>query len=296
MTKPADDAVELLRRVSRLETVARKNAATWLQGDYLTSIRGQGMVFHESRRYVAGEPARHIDWNVTARTGEPYVKVHLEERQRDVVLVVDVSPSMHTGFQRRTKLEVAVELAATLAVSAVEAGDRVGLVVFADEVLAELRPSGGRAQLFRVLRTLLEHTEPWRRAVQESDPRRAIHALQRARNARFVVLMISDFVDHDLPDDLRYLRARHDVSLLHVYDPLELASAPVVLAGRSPEGGHVGTFTLGEGDDAESWSRFFRQHAGRHRIATVSIGTDLPVRAALERFFHRKRRLQTRAR
>ena len=291
-----NEVLELMRRVSRLELAARHNAAAWLKGDYLTSIRGQGMIFHESRRYVAGEPARHIDWNVTARAGEPYVKVHLEERRRDVMLVVDVSPSMHTGFQQRTKLEVAIELAATLAVSAVEAGDRVGLVVFADRVLSELRPGGGRAQLFRVLRALLENTEPWQRPVEESDPRVAIHSLQRSRNARFVVLMISDFIDHDLPDDLRYLRSQHDVSLLHVYDPLELASGPVVIQGRSPEGGNRGTFVLGEGDDPEALRRFFHRHAGRHRIATVSIGTDLPVRAALDRFFHHKRRLQTRAR
>ena len=294
------DLVELLRRVRRLEMVARHNAASWLLGEYLTSIRGQGMVFHESRKYVAGEPARHIDWNVTARTGEPYVKVHLEERQRDVMVVLDVSPSMHTGFRHRTKLELGVELAATLAVAAQEAGDRVGHLLFADQVLAHSRPRGGRPQLFQILRSLLDHTQPWNRPVHVSDPRVAIHALQSERRGRFVVLLISDFIDHDLPDDLRYLRAHHDVSLLHVYDPVEMGSAPVRFAAHAPEGspdsGHRGFLELGEQEDLATMDRFLRDQAGPLRIATASFATDRSVRSSLDAFFHRKRRLLARGR
>lgn len=286
------DVSALLRQVQLLELVARRNAAGLASGDYRTAIRGRGMIFHESRKYVPGEPAKTIDWNVTARLGEPYVKVHLEERQRDVVLALDVSPSMHAGFQARTKLEHAVEIAATLAASAIDAGDRVGHVIFADQVLAEARPRGGRAQLFRTLRAFVEHAAPWTRPVAESDPRAAVHAVERHRRGRFVVFLISDFIDHDVPEDLKYVRARHDVSLVHVYDPFEYApDAPVVFRGYSPEGAsRRGALRPGATGTLGEMRAFLRAECGRHRIAFESFPTSEPVRPSLERFFHRKRR------
>lgn len=291
---------ELLRRVRRLEVVARRNAAGLLAGDYQTSIRGQGLVFHEARRYVPGEDARRIDWNITARLGEPYVRVHHEERQREVVLAVDVSPSMHLGWQRRTKLETAVEVAATLAVSAVDAGDRLGWVIFADRVLSASPPRGGRPQLFLTLRALLEATAPWERPVAVSDPRAAIHAVQQQRSAgRLVVFLVSDFVDHDVPEDLRYVAARHDVSLLHVHDPLELpaeAAAPQSLETRplldaaSPEGGRRAPVRPGELGTLPEMETFLRREAARYGLAVASVSTAEPVVPALRRFFHRRGR------
>lgn len=304
----AREAAALQARVRRLELVARKNAATLRPGDYLTAILGHGMVFHEARRYVAGEPARLIDWNITARVGEPYVRVHQEERQREVMLALDVSPSMHGGFQDKTKLELAVELAATLAVSAVDAGDRLGWVTFADRVLEEARPGGGRGHLFRALRALLDAAAPWDRPVAVSDPRQAIHALEgQRRTGRRVVFLISDFVDHDVPDDLRYLRARDDVALLHVYDPLELpdgsprhAVAGFAGGGRSaaaprwpaaaPEGGRRGRFAPAGGtlSLAAAEGELARQ-AARHRVGVASFSTAAPVAASLARYLHSRR-------
>lgn len=281
---------DLLRRVQGLELVARQNAAGWLMGDYLTAIRGQGMVFHESRKYVVGEPARHIDWNVTARLGEPYVKVHLEERRRDVVVALDVSPSMHTGFGERSKLELAVELAATLGVAAQQAGDRLGHLLFADRLLHESRPRAGKAQLFRFLRAVLDHCQPWQRPVEVSDPRAVFHALETLGRGRCVVFLISDFIDHDIPDDLKYARARHDISLLHIYDPLEHAKGPVVLRGRALEGSGQGPVALGEGESLAAMGAFLRRHAAPYGVAVESFSTEEPLIGALAKFFHRKRR------
>jgi uncharacterized protein (DUF58 family) len=250
----------LLRDVRLLELIARRNAAGVLAGDYASAVLGSGLVFHEARRYVQGEPARLIDWNITARAGEPYVRVHQEERQREIVVALDVSPSMHVGFQARTKLEYAVELAATLAVSAIEGGDRLGWVVFADRALEVARPRPGRAQLFRGLQAMLAHTGPWTRPVAVSDPRAAIHAIEGQRGGRYVVFLISDFIDHDVPEDLRYLRARHDVSLLHVFDPVEYAPP------------------------------------GPVAFEAVSLASNRPVPSALAEFFHHKRRLRAGAR
>lgn len=283
---------ELLKRVRRLEVVARENAAGLLAGDYTTAVLGRGLLFYESRKYVPGEDARLIDWNITARLGEPYVKVHQEERQREVWVALDVSPSMHTGFQEKTKLEVAVELAATLAVSALDAGDRLGWVVFGDRALEVTRPRGGRAQVFAALRAFLAHTGPWRRPVAESDPRCAIHAIQRHKGSRFVVFLISDFIDHDVPEDLKYVQARHDLSLLHVYDPVEYAASDAVLLGaRSPEGRRRGgVLAPGETGGLAEMEGFLRRKAGGLGMATASFATDVPLPEALGLFFHQRRR------
>lgn len=287
---------ELLSRVRLLELMARRNAAGCLAGDYVTSIPGRGLLFHETRKYVPGEPARRIDWNITARVGEPYVKVHLEERQREVVIALDISPSMHTGFQARTKLETGVELAATLAVTAVDAGDRLGMILFADEVVARCRPAGGRRQLFEVLRTLLEHSTPWQRPVSESNPRAAIQAIEEHRSGRYVVFLISDFIDHDVPEDLKYLRARHDVSLVHVYDPVEyLTTDAIRFRARSPEsgaedGGRVVRIAPGETGTLAEMRSFLRREAARHGIGMTSISTSEDVADSLGRFLHAKGR------
>ena len=297
--KPHDEARQLLRQIQLLELAARRNAANLLTGDYATSILGRGLIFEENRKYEPGQPARWIDWNVTARTGEPYVKIHRQERQRDIFLAVDVSPSMHTGFQSKTKLEFAVELAATLAVSAIEEGDRLGLVVFADEVLGALRPRPGGRQLFRTLRTLLHHTTPWKRPVAVSDPRTAIHAIQRHRGRRFVVFLISDFLDHDIPDDLKYFSTRHDVSLLHVFDPVEYAdeaTGGALFPGTSPEGPsrRRGWLRPGAEKGVATMGHFLKTHGGRYRIDAASLSTAATVTAGMAAFFHQKRRRQVR--
>ncbi len=288
----------LLRDVRLLELIARRNAAGVLAGDYASAVLGSGLVFHEARRYVQGEPARLIDWNITARAGEPYVRVHQEERQREIVVALDVSPSMHVGFQARTKLEYAVELAATLAVSAIEGGDRLGWVVFADRALEAARPRPGRAQLFRGLQAMLAHTGPWERPVAESDPRAAIHAIEGQRGGRYVVFLISDFIDHDVPEDLRYLRARHDVSLLHVFDPVEYPPpGPVAFEAVAPEGPpRPRRVRPGAGRALGEMQAFLRRAAGRYGIAAVSLASDRPVPSALAEFFHHKRRLRAGAR
>lgn len=296
MSTAKDPVGEMIARVRRLEMVARKNAAGLRPGDYQSAVRGRGLVFHETRKYVPGEPARRIDWNITARLADPHVRVHLEERQRDIFVALDVSPSLHVGFGRRTKLEYAVELAATLAVSVIDAGDRLGHVIFADRELAGSRAEGGRVQLFRVLRSILDHVEPWERPVAESDPRAALHAVSRHRpgpGGGFAIFLISDFVDHDLPEDLKYIRARHEVTLLHVYDPFEFESGPVIFPAHSPEGSADPRAPMPlasrETGDLESMQRFLRDRCGEVGMDFESFDTRLPVAAGLERLFHVKR-------
>lgn len=286
------EPAELYRRVRRLELVAHRNVAGRLQGDYVTAFKGSGLLFEEPRRYVPGDPVRSIDWNITARVAEPHVRVHREERQRDVTLVVDVSPSMHSGFQRRTKLETAVELAATLAVSAVSAGDRLGHILFADRVLDQSRPGAGRARLWRVLRSLLAHSGPWQRPVAVSDPRLAIHELEGRRGGSQVVFLISDFIDHDVPDDLRYLRPRHDVSVVHVYDPFELEPADDLrLPMTDPEAaGRSALLRPAPGRRLVEMQAALRDACGGRGLGFASVSTAEPVWPALLTLFHTRPR------
>ncbi|MEO1083538.1 MAG: hypothetical protein AAFY88_04795, partial [Acidobacteriota bacterium] len=169
----------------------------------------------------------------------------------------------------------------------------LGLVLFADRVLEEHRPRPGRAQLFRILRAILGHTVPWQRPVANSDPRAAIHAVEK-RRGHFAVFLISDLIDHDVPEDLRYLRDRHDVTLLHVYDPLEYAdpggAAPVRLQARASEGGAAAVpVALGAGETLEGAQTWLRQRCGALRMDYASIPTTQPARHALGPLFHRRR-------
>lgn len=281
---------ELLARVRALEIVARQNVSSLYTGNYVTTVRGSGMEFNEARHYVHGDPERHIDWNMTARLDEPFVRTYLEEREREVIVAVDVSASMHTGWQERGKLETALELAATLGLAAIDAGDRLGFLTFHERVVDFARPVGGRRQLYTFLRALVGQHEVSPPRTQASDPRAAIHAIQALRGKRFVVFLVSDFIDHDVPEDLRFVGQRHDVSLVHVYDPFEYAGpGPVRLLAAAPEGPmRARSVGLDSSGSLEQMQRFLAETAARYGLATVSVSTTAPVGRSLSDFFHRK--------
>ncbi|MEM7586637.1 MAG: DUF58 domain-containing protein [Acidobacteriota bacterium] len=287
---------DLLTRIRELELVARRNVSSLFAGNYLTTIPGRGLDFHEARQYVQGEPIRRIDWKMTARMGSPYVRTFLEERQREVFIALDVSPSMATGWQQHTKLEVAIEAAATLALSAVRAGDRLGYVTFADRVFELDRPRAGKKQLFRALKTFVSALEPAAEPCPLSDPRTAIHAIEGFRGRSFVVFLISDFIDHDVPEDLRYFRRRHDVSLIQIYDPVEYARTDAVrLPAFSPEGSAAITavqpgVASGDAGSLEELMGYLADEAARYGIHLASVATDQPVAGSLLELFQAKRR------
>ena len=206
--------------------------------------------------------------------------------------MLDVSPSMATGWQHKTKLEVAVEMAATLALSAIEAGDRLGLVTFSDRVHALERPRAGKKQLFRILKALVEILERPPAPCAVSDPRCAVHAIQRSRGRRFVVFLISDFIDHDVPEDLKYFKRRHDVTLIHLYDPLEYTPSKVVrLPAYSPEGrATLASVRPGEAGSLDEMTDFLQRRCERYGMLFGSFSTREPAGGALIELFRRKRR------
>lgn len=285
------DVKQILKNVNNLELIARKNAYSMAKGDYTTSIPGRGMDFHEARKYVMGEPIRSIDWNMTARLGEPYVKVFLDERQRDVFIALDVSPSMFVGWQNKTKIEYAIEVASTLSVSAIQSRDRLGHVLFTDKPLEIAIPRLGRKQLFRTLKSFLDYGKQSPKT-RSSDIRAAIHAIQKFKGNRFVVFIISDFIDQDVPEDLKYIQSKHDLNLIHIYDIVEYSSTKdLFFSAFSPEGyGKSNIIHPGEPSSLESIQKYLKEESLKYNINFISLSTRESISQALRNLFYLKKR------
>ena len=209
------DTAELLRKVRRLEIRSRRLVEDLFSGGRASVFKGRGVEFEEVRPYVAGDEVREIDWNVTARTGHPYVKRFVEERELTVLLVVDVSRSMRFGTAAQDKRELAAELCAELGFAAMRNNDRVGLLLAAGRVEHFVRPSRGRTHLLRLLRDLLDHeTESKGTKLGE-----AARFVSRSFRHRGLVFWISDFEDRLEVRDWRVLAARHEVTAFALRDP-----------------------------------------------------------------------------
>jgi uncharacterized protein (DUF58 family) len=214
---------EILKKVRRLEISTRGLVNEVFSGEYHSVFKGRGMNFSEVREYQYGDDIRSIDWNVTARVGAPYVKLHEEERELTVMLVVDVSASGDFGTHERMKGEIAVEICALLAFSAIKNNDKVGLIVFSDRIEKFVPPRKGRRHVLRVLRELL-FFEPEGRG---TDIGMALEYLTRVTRRRAVAFLVSDFLSSDYRRELAVAGRRHDVIAIHVTDRREVELPPV---------------------------------------------------------------------
>ncbi|PYO48678.1 MAG: DUF58 domain-containing protein [Gemmatimonadetes bacterium] len=208
---------EILRQVKLIELRTRGLVNSVFTGEYRSVFKGQGMEFSEVREYQPGDEVRSIDWNVTARMSRPFVKRYIEERELTVMLVVDLSGSERFGTVRRFKSELASELAAVLAMSAVRNNDRVGVLLFTDRIEHVVPPRKGRRHVLRIIRDLLAF-EPVGRG---TDMVRAIDYVARMLNEHAIVFIVSDFLEEDISHPLKLLAQRHDVVAVTVEDPSE---------------------------------------------------------------------------
>ena len=216
---------EILKKVRRLEIVTRDLVNTIFSGEYHSVFKGKGMEFSEVREYHYGDDIRQIDWNVTARMQSPFVKVFTEEREQILMLVVDASRSGEFGSASQMKGEVAVEIAALLAFSAIKNNDRVGLLIFTDRVEKFIPPKKGKGHVLRVLRELL-YFKP---VGSGTNLKNALDYLNRVTRRRSVVLLVSDFLDTGFEKALRIANRKHDIIALPIHDPRERAIPPVGL-------------------------------------------------------------------
>lgn len=249
---------ELAREVKRIQFVTGRQVADVMAGAYLSVFKGRGMEFDEVRPYVPGDDVRTIDWNVTARTGEPFVKRYVEERELTVMLLCDVSQSQDFGSGRRSKLEAAVELCALLALSAVGNGDKVGLLLFHGGADTYIPPRKGDKHALRIIREVFARGREapeaprtrwnpselprrvwgWFKKLEDTtrrDARRstsiaaALEFCRRVLPRRAVVFLVSDFLDDGYLEVLRHANRKHDMVAALVTDPRELALAPAGL-------------------------------------------------------------------
>ena len=210
---------EILEKVRLIEIRSRNVVNDLFAGEYHSAFKGRGMEFAEVREYLRGDDVRTIDWNVTARTGSPYVKVFDEEREQTVMLLVDASASGAFGSVQQMKGEVGVEISALLAFAAIKNNDRVGLLIFTDEVEVFIPPKKGRKHVLRVIRELLYFQPQGKRTSITS----ALDYLDRVLHRRSVVFLISDFIDEDYERPLQLTRRRHDMVAVSIFDPRERA-------------------------------------------------------------------------
>ena len=210
---------EILEKVRLIEIRSRNVVNDLFAGEYHSAFKGRGMEFAEVREYLRGDDVRTIDWNVTARTGSPYVKVFDEEREQTVMLLVDASASGAFGSVRQMKGEVGVEISALLAFAAIKNNDRVGLLIFTDVVEVFVPPKKGRKHVLRVIRELL-YFQPQGKRTSITN---ALDYLEKVLHRRSVVFLISDFIDEHYERSLQLMRRRHDLVAVSLFDPRERA-------------------------------------------------------------------------
>jgi uncharacterized protein (DUF58 family) len=208
---------EILKKVRQIEIRTNREVTDVLGGQYHSVFKGRGMEFEEVREYLPGDEVRSIDWNVTARFGHPYVKKFKEERELTVMLVVDVSASGQFGSVRQSKNELAAELAAVLAFSAIRNNDKVGLIMFTDAIEKFVPPNKGRRHVLRVIREILAF-EP---KGTGTDLNLALDYLRQVTPRRAVTFLLSDFQDEDFRKKLQVAGKRHDLVALTIRDPRE---------------------------------------------------------------------------
>jgi len=214
---------ELLRKVRRIQIITAALVNDLFAGQYHAAFKGAGIEFEEVREYQPGDDVRTIDWNVTARTGRPFVKRFREERELTVMLLVDVSDSQRFGTHEQLKSELVAEIGATLSFSAIQNNDKVGLLLFTDRVERFVPPAKGTRHGLRVIRELLYHTPQGHR----TDIRVGLEYADRVLRRRAVVFVISDFEAPDFSRPLQVIRRRHDVIPILVHDRRETELPPV---------------------------------------------------------------------
>ncbi|MFS4484191.1 DUF58 domain-containing protein [Hyunsoonleella sp. 2307UL5-6] len=211
------DTKELLKKVRKIEIKTRRLSDHIFGGEYHSTFKGRGMTFSEVRQYQFGDDVRSIDWNVTARYNEPYVKVFEEERELTMMLMVDISGSELFGTEQQFKNEVVTEIAATLAFSATQNNDKIGLILFSDQVELFIPPKKGRSHVLRIIRELIE----FKPESKQTNIAEALKFLTNVMKKKAIVFVLSDFIADDYERTMKIVSGKHDVTGIRVYDKRE---------------------------------------------------------------------------
>jgi len=285
---------EVIQKIRRIEIRTKRMVTDVLAGEYHSVFKGRGMEFSEVREYQVGDDVRTVDWNVTSRTGVLHVKKFVEERELTVLLLLDASGSADFGTASRFKREIMAEMGALLAWNAIKNNDRVGAIVFTDEVEMFIPPRKGRPHVLRVIRDLLY----FRPRGRGTDLGRAAEFLNRVTRKRAVVFLLSDFLATGFEKPLRVAARKHDLIAIKVSDPRELSIPPLGLVEL--EDAETGARLLLDTSDQRELSVFAQAAARRARerkrelevmgVDVIEISTGLPYDRPLMQFFEKRAR------
>ncbi len=285
---------ELMKKIRHIEFRTRRLVNDSYAGDYHSIFKGRGMEFDEVRPYQIGDEIRTIDWNVTARSGSPYVKRYVEERELTVMLVVDASGSQNFGSVGRLKHELAAELTAVLAFAATSNNDRVGLLIFTEQVELYIPPRKGRRHVLRLIRELLA----FRPKHRGTDIKLALDHLNRILKRRSIIFLVSDFltVPARFHNELNITNKRHDLIAIDLYDPLESDMPNAgLLALEDPENGQV----VWVDTNSRSWREAYQRNSNHQEldkarsfksagIDRIQVSTGSDYTAPLTAFFQER--------
>ena len=283
---------ELLKKVRKIEIKTKGLSKHIFSGEYHSAFKGRGMSFSEVRDYQYGDDVRNIDWNVTARTGDPHVKIFEEERELTVMLLIDVSQSSFFGTVSQMKNEVLTEICAVLAFSAINNNDKVGVLFFSDQVEKFIPPKKGRQHILRIIRELIDF-EPKGKA---TDIGKALEYFNNVIKKRSISFLMSDFLATGYETPLRIAARRHDIIGIHMVDPREEALPNVgLIRAFDAESGKtkwVDTASRKVRDQYQQWfldnHQYFKSTFLKSGADTVSIRTNEPYVNALLKFFKKR--------
>ena len=253
------DVKEVLKKVRKIEIKTRRLSDHVFSGEYHSSFKGRGMTFSEVRAYQFGDDVRNIDWNVTAKTSQPHVKVFEEERELTMMLAVDISGSEYFGTGDVTKRDIITEISATLAFSAMGNNDKIGLMLFSDQVELFIPPAKGRMHVLRIIRELIEFQPKSHR----TNIGAALEYMFGILRKKAIVFLLSDFIDADYSEALKVVARKHDITGIRIFDPAEqdIPDLGLVLMRHDETGRYQWTNT-----SAKAVKKSYRDQYGR-RVA-----------------------------
>jgi uncharacterized protein (DUF58 family) len=280
------DASELMKRVRKIEIRTKGMSKHLFTGEYHSAFKGRGMSFSEVRNYQFGDDVRNIDWNVTARYNEPFVKVFEEERELTVMLIVDVSKSAFFGTVRQFKNQIITEISAVLGFSASINNDKVGLILFSDKIEKYIPPQKGRSHILRIIRELV-HYQP---TGEGTDLEKALQFFNNVQKKRSVTFILSDFMTDNYSDALKIASRRHDMIGLQIYDPreVELPKNIGLILAQDAETGKTRWIDTNSKKERETYQQYFYQNQNRFQNNFIKSGSDtlciaIPQKEELEK-------------
>lgn len=265
------EATELLKRVRKIEIKTRGLSKNIFAGEYHSAFKGRGMAFSEVREYQYGDDIRNIDWNVTARFNHPFIKIFEEERELTVILLIDVSGSRNFGTRTQLKKNMITEISAVLSFSAIHNNDKIGVILFSDQVEKFIPPKKGRQHILRIIRELIDYQPK----SQGTNIAEGLRYFTNAVKKRCTAFLISDFMDEDYEEALRIANKRHDLIALNIYDlrETELPRAGMIRL-KDAETGKTIWVDTGSRRIRERYSDFWEKGQAKFRDLMLRTGLD----------------------